>query len=150
MAIFVLHYIKVSSFFMLMKWTYKFFMNSQFKMQANCNDHVKFHRDLLIRSTSKFSPKIYFSPIFLVPSWFLRSMGAVAQNRLIPQKFHKKQNCRVSKSKIIMSLWFLALNARKAAKWPRTFYMRLTVESHETALKCIPWEFKPLMNKWSD
>ena len=29
MAIFGLHYIKVSSFFMHMQWTYKIFMNSQ-------------------------------------------------------------------------------------------------------------------------
>ena len=66
MAIFDLHYI--SSFFMPMQWTCKIFMNSQFEIQANCNDHVKFHRDLLIRSTSKLSPKIYFFAIFLVPS----------------------------------------------------------------------------------
>ena len=54
-------------------------------------------------------------------------MGAVAQNWLIPQKFHKNRNCRVSKSKIIMGLWFLALKARKAANWPRTQYTGLTV-----------------------
>ena len=54
-------------------------------------------------------------------------MGAVPQNWLIPQKFHKKQSCRVSKSKIIMCLWSVALKARKAAKWPRTFYMVWTV-----------------------
>ena len=88
---------------------------------------MKFHRDLLIRSTSKLSLKIYFFAIFWVPSWFLRSMGAVPQNWLIPQKFHKKQSCRVSKSKIIMCLWSVALKARKAAKWPRTFYMVWTV-----------------------
>ena len=35
-----------------------FFMNSQFQIQANCNDHVKFHRDLLIVSSSKLSLKI--------------------------------------------------------------------------------------------
>ena len=69
----------------------------------------------------------FFAIFFLVPSWFLRSMGAVAQNRLIPQKFHKNQNCRVSKSKIIMWHWFLVLKATKAAKWLRTFYMVLTV-----------------------
>ena len=67
MAIFGLHYIKVSSFFMPMKWTCKIFMNSQFKIQANCNDHVKFHRHLLIRSTSKLNPEIYFFCDFLVP-----------------------------------------------------------------------------------
>ena len=66
MAIFGLHYIKVSSFFMPMKWTYKFFMNSQFKIQANCNDHKKFQKDLLIRSTSKLSLKNDFFAIFLV------------------------------------------------------------------------------------
>ena len=56
-------------------------------------------------------------------------MGAVAQNRLIPQKFHKNQNCRVSKSKIIMCLWILVLKARKAGNRPRTFYTGLTVVS---------------------
>ena len=54
-------------------------------------------------------------------------MGAVAQNRFIPQKFHKNRNCRVSKSKIIIGLWFLALKARKAGNRPRTFYTDLTV-----------------------
>ena len=88
---------------------------------------MKFHRDLLIRTTSKLSLKNDFSAIFLVRSCFLRSMGAVAQNWLIPQKFHKNQNCRVSKSKIIMCLWFLALKARKAGNRPRTFYTGLTV-----------------------
>ena len=34
-------------------------------------------------------------------------MGAVTQNWLILQKFHLNQNCRVSKSKIIMWRWFL-------------------------------------------
>ena len=48
MAIFDLHYIKVSSFFMPMMWTYKIFMNSQFEIQANCNDHKKFQKDLSI------------------------------------------------------------------------------------------------------
>ena len=67
--------------------------------------------------------------IFLVRTWFLRSMGAVAQNRLIPQKFHKNRNCTVSKSKIIIGLCFLALKARKAANWPRTFFTGLTVIS---------------------
>ena len=45
-----LHYIKVSSFFIPMKWTHKIFMNSQFEIQANCNDHKKFQKDLLIKS----------------------------------------------------------------------------------------------------
>ena len=93
------------------------------------------YRALLIRSTSKLSLKIYFFAIFLVPSWFLKSMGAVPQNWLIPQKFHKKQSCRVSKSKIIMCLWSVALKARKAAKWPRTFYMVWTVEQN----KYVEW-----------
>ena len=53
--------------------------------------------------------------------------GAVAQNWLIPQKFQNKHNCRVSKSKIITELWFLALKARKAGNGPRTFYTGLTV-----------------------
>ena len=57
MAIFGLHYTKVSSFFMPMKWTYKIFMNSQFDIQANCNDHKTFQKNLLIRSTSKLSLK---------------------------------------------------------------------------------------------
>ena len=68
-----------------------------------------------------------FFAIFLVPWWFLRSMGAAAQNWLILQKFHSNQNCRVSKSKIIMWHWFLVLKATKAAKWPRTLPMVLTV-----------------------
>ena len=80
-----------------------------------------------LEALQKLSLKIYFFAIFLVPSWFLRSMGAVPQNWLIPPKFHKNQNCRVSKSKIIMCLWSVALKARKAAKWPRTFYMVWTV-----------------------
>ena len=104
---------------------------------------MKFHRDLLIRSTSKLSLKIYFFAIFLVPSWFLRSMGAVPQNWLIPQKFHKKQSCRVSKSKIIMCLWSVALKARKAAKWPRTFYMVWTVAQKTKKLQGF-WFFKKL------
>ena len=109
---------------MLMKWTYKIFMNSQFKIQANCNNHVKFHRDLLIRSTSNLSLKNdFFRDFFRFAADFLRSMGAVPQNWLIPQQFHKNQNCRVSKSKIIMWHWFLVLKARKAAKWPRTLSM---------------------------
>ena len=123
MPIFGLHYIKVSSIFMPLQLTQFFVMNSQLWIQANCNDHVKFHRDLLIRSTSKLSLKIYFFAIFLVP-W---SLGAVAENWLIPQKFHLNQNCRLWKSKIKMWRWFLVLKARKAAKWPRTFYMVLTV-----------------------
>ena len=70
MAIFGLHYIKVSSFFMPLEWTCKNFMNSQFQIQANCNDNKKFQKDLLITSTSKLSPKIYlyFFAIILVPS----------------------------------------------------------------------------------
>ena len=48
MAIFGLHYIKVSSFFMPLMWTYKIFMNSQLEIQANCKDHKKFQKDLLI------------------------------------------------------------------------------------------------------
>ena len=55
--------------------------------------------DVLLNWARKF---ICFAIFFLVPSWFLRSMGAVAQNCLILQKFHLNQNCRVSKSKIIM------------------------------------------------
>ena len=54
-------------------------------------------------------------------------MGSVAQNWLILQKYRKNKNCRVSKSKIIMWHWFLVLKAMKAAKWPRTFCMVLTV-----------------------
>ena len=138
-AIFGLHYIKVSSFFMPMQWTYKFFMNSQIVFQANCKDHVKFHRNPLIRGTSKLSLKNCFFAIFLVRSWFLRSMCAVAQNWLIPQKFHKNQNCKVSKSKIIMCLWFLALKARKAGNRPRTFYTGLTVFYIKTRQQCISW-----------
>ena len=38
----------------------------------------------------------------------------IAQNWLILQKFRKNQNCRVSKSKIIMWHWFLVLKAIKA------------------------------------
>ena len=112
---------------MPIKWTYKMFINSQFKIQANCNDHKKFRKDLLNKSTSKLNLKIYFFAIFLVRTWFLRSMGAAPQNWLIPQKYHKNQNCRVSKSKIIMWHWFLALKARKAGNRPRTFFTGLTV-----------------------
>ena len=54
-------------------------------------------------------------------------MGAVPQNWLIPQKFHQNQNCRVSKSKIIMCLWSVALKARKAGNRPRTFFAGRTV-----------------------
>ena len=109
-AIFGIHYIKVSSLFMSLQLTYKIFM-----IQDNCNDHVKFHRDLLIRSTSKFS--ICFFAIFLVPSdpWVLYLRTGWSHKNFI-------QSCR-SKSKIIMCLWSVALKARKAAKWPRTFYM---------------------------
>ena len=49
---------------------------------------MKFHRDLLIRS--KIEPEyIFFRDFF--GSVFLRSMGAVSQNWLIPQKFHKNK-----------------------------------------------------------
>ena len=124
MAIFGLHYIKVSSIFMSLQLTYKIFMNSQFYIQDNCNDHVKFHRDLLIRSTSKLSLKIYFFAIFLDfwDPWVLYLRTGWSHKNFI-----KKQSCRVSKSKIIMCLWSVALKARKAAKWPRTFYMVWTV-----------------------
>ena len=85
---------------------------------------MKFHRDLLIRSTSKLSPKIYFFAIFFGSVVNFEIHGCwVAQNWLILQKFHLKQSCRVSKSKIIMWRWFLVLKATKAAKWPRTFSM---------------------------
>ena len=67
MAIFRLHYIKVSSFFMPMKWTYNIFINSQIEIQANCNDHEKFQKYLLIRSTSKLSMKNDFWRLFF---WF--------------------------------------------------------------------------------
>ena len=109
---------------------------------------MKFHRGLLIRSTSKLSLKIYFFAIFLVPSWFLRSMGAVPQNWLIPQKFHKKQSCRVSKSKIIMCLWSVALKARKAAKWPRTFYMVWTVYIYIYIRVSQIFRFRCLADRW--
>ena len=42
---------------MPMQWTCKIFMNSQFKIQANCNDRKKFQKDLLIKSTSKLNLK---------------------------------------------------------------------------------------------
>ena len=113
---------------MPMQWTYKNFINSQILIQANCNKHVKFHRDLLIISTSKLSLKNDFFTIFFVRSWFLRSMGAVAQNWLIPQKFHNNQHCRVSKRKIKICPSFVVLTAtRKAGNRPRTFYTGLTV-----------------------
>ena len=64
MAIFGLQHIKVNSFYIPMKWTYKIFMNSQFKIQANCNDHKKFQKDLLIKSTSKLNWKNDFFAIF--------------------------------------------------------------------------------------
>ena len=70
---------------MPMKWTYKFFMNSKFKIQANCNDHVKFYRDIRIdqEALQNWAWKMIFSR-------FLRSMGAAPQNWLIPQKLQKK------------------------------------------------------------
>ena len=66
LAIFGLHFIKVSSFFMPMMWTYKIFMNSQLEIQANCNNHKKFQKELLIRSTSKLSLKNDFLRFFWV------------------------------------------------------------------------------------
>ena len=71
-----------------------------------------------------------FFAIFLVRTWFLSSTGAVAQNWLIPQKFHQNQNCRVSKSKIIMRLWSVAIKARKAGNRPRTFFAGRTVAAY--------------------
>ena len=63
MAIFGLHYIKVSK---AMKWAYKIFINLEFKIQANCNDHKKFQKDLLIESTLKLNLKNDLFAIFLV------------------------------------------------------------------------------------
>ena len=59
-------------------------MNSQFLLKAICNDHVKFHEYLLIRSTSKLSLKIDF---FYSVVTFEIHVGAVAENWLILQKF---------------------------------------------------------------
>ena len=36
-----------------------------------------------------------------------------------------------------MRLWFLALKARKAGNWPRTFYTGLTVAD----TRCFYWKF---------
>ena len=101
-------------------------------MQANCNDHKKFQKDLLIKSTSKLNLKNDFFAIFLVRTWFSRPIGAVAQNWLIPQKLHKNQNCRVSKSKLIMCLWYVALKVRKAGNRPRTFFTTLNIDCTTT------------------
>ena len=55
-------------------------------------------------------------------------MGAVPQNWVDPTKnFIKNKVVEFQKVKIIMCLWSVALKARKAAKWPRTFYMVWTV-----------------------
>ena len=60
-------------------------MNSQFKIQANCNHHVKFHRDLLIRSASKFNLKIYFWGAFFLGLHLIFEIH-IAQNCLISTK----------------------------------------------------------------
>ena len=39
-----------------------------------------------------------------------------------------------------MSLWFLALKARKAGNWSRTFYTDLTVQHQQLRMKSITAE----------
>ena len=129
MAIFGLHYIKVSSFCIPMQWTSKIFYEFTNLNSSKLQWPQEISKRSIDYKTSKLSLKNDFFRIFLVRTWFLRSMGAVAQNWLIPQKFHKNRNCRVSKSKIIMGLWFLALKARKAGNWPRTFYTGTTYQN---------------------
>ena len=68
-------------------------------------------------------------------------MGAVHQNWLIPQKFHKKQSCRVSKSKIIMCLWSVALKARKAAKVAANILHGLDCIKPKVLLYVLYWKF---------
>ena len=113
---------------MPMKWTYKIFMNSQFKIQANCNDHKKFQKDLLIRDYFKIEPEkwffcdfFWFAPDFWDP-WVLHLRTGWSHKNYIKTKI-----VEFSKSKTIMCLWFLALKARKAGNRPRTFYTGLTV-----------------------
>ena len=77
-------------------------VNFKFKIQANCNDHVKFHRDLLVRNTSKFNMKIYFLGSYVFFGSHLIFEIHIAQNWLILQKLRKNKNYRVSKSKIII------------------------------------------------
>ena len=100
---------------MPLQLAYKIFINSQFQFQAICNKCVKFHKDLLIRITLKFSQKIdYF--------WFRWDfwdpyINVLSQNWFILQKIHKNQSCRLSKSNIIMWHQFLGLEGQKGCKW---------------------------------
>ena len=49
---------------------YKILINSQFYIQVIDNDLVKFHRDLLIGSTSKLSLKIYLCDVIKMTCLF--------------------------------------------------------------------------------
>ena len=62
-------------------------MNSQIQIQANCNDHKKFQKDLLIRSTSKLSPKIYFFAIFFGSVVIFEIHGCCSSELVDPTKF---------------------------------------------------------------
>ena len=97
--------------------------NLIFKQIAMTTRNFKKKIYWLLEVIQNWAWKMIFSPFFLVRTWFLRSMGAVAQNWLLPQKFHKNRNCRVSKSKIIRCLWSVALRARKSGYRLRTFDM---------------------------
>ena len=84
MAIFGLHYIKVSWFFMPI---------GHAKIFHKFNKQIAIHviENYWLASTSKLSLTNCFFAIFLVRSWFLRSMGAVAQNWLIPKNVIKTE-----------------------------------------------------------
>ena len=86
MAILGLHYIKVSSFFMPMKWANKIFINSQFKIQANCNDHKKFQKDLLIGSTLKLNLKNDLFAIFFGSHLIFEIHGCCSSDLVDPTK----------------------------------------------------------------
>ena len=61
-------------------------MNSQFEIQANCNDHEKFQKYLLIRSTSKLSLKKYFLAIFFGSQLIFEIHGCCSSELVDPTK----------------------------------------------------------------
>ena len=62
----------------------------------------------------------------------LLSLKVFIHERNAFQTASLNQNCRVSKSKIIMCLWSVALKVRKAGNRPRTFFTGLTVTLYNT------------------
>ena len=124
MAIFGLHNIKVSSIFMSLQLTY-WIHNFKFKIIAMTM--WNFIEIYWLEALQNWAWKSIFSRFF----WFRRDFWdpwvLYLRTGWSHKNFIKKQSCRVSKSKIIMCLWSVALKARKAAKWPRTFYMVWTV-----------------------